>query len=74
MDGWVSASGGVVCWVFLAWDITRVDNAFASICEVMDSSKDDVCGSIFAPAPPPSFHNSPVVAVDFEMVTLVALW
>jgi len=73
VDGWVVASGGVVCWVLFAWDITRVDNAFTSICKVMDSSEDD-CGSIFAMALPPSFHNSPVVAVDFEMVTLVALW
>jgi hypothetical protein len=72
--GQVAASGGSICWIFLAWDIVRVDNALARVCKVVDPSKDDVCWAVPAMALPPSLDNTPVVTIDFEMVTIIALW
>ena len=74
MEGWIDASGWVVCRVVFARDVTRVDSAVASASEVMDSSKHKVGGPVSAATLPPSFDNATVVTVDLEVIPSLALW
>jgi hypothetical protein len=74
VEGWIDASGWVVCGVVFARDVMRVDSAVASANEVVDSSKHKVGGPISAVTLPPSFDNATVVTVDLEVIPSLAPW
>jgi hypothetical protein len=63
----VLPSGWAICWVFFAGNISRVDEDAFRFRDVVDVSENIIGGSVAAPAFPPTFDHSSVVAEDLDV-------
>ena len=63
----IDSPGWIVSWVVLAGDIPGVDGALPSVEDSVDTLKDDVRLLVPAAPFPPSFDNSFVVPINFEV-------
>ena len=68
----IDSSGWIVSWVVLAGDIPGVDGALPSVEDSVDTPKDDVRLLVPTVSFPPSFNNSLVVPINFEVSATAA--
>jgi hypothetical protein len=68
--GGVNTMGGGISWVLCAQDISCVYCSIAIFRKLKDLSEDEVGGPVATALFPPSLDNSPVVAINDEVLAL----
>ena len=65
----VYASGGLVGWIVLAWDVTcsNAEGTFSGFEESVDMFENSVDGSVAVSANAPSFDNAGVVSIQYDV-------
>ena len=69
---WIDSSGQIVSWVVLAGDILGVDGALPGVEDGVDMLKDHVHLLVPTMSFPPSFDDSLVVPLNFEVSAAAA--
>ena len=65
----IYASGGLVSWIVLAWDVTCSDaeDAFSGFEESVDMFENSVDSSVAVSADVPSFDDASVVSIQYDV-------